>query len=139
MGAKTTKDIAEWVCRSGYQDFNQELVDYTKNMALSHLGMTVAGSTMPFGKIALEYVKGQNCPAEAGVLGGGFQTLAEYAALANGSFPIPRNWRMTVFQRGSTPVVVGPPYLLWVRNLIYRVKKLSKLTFWGMKWAQGLV
>jgi|TARA_B100001971_G_scaffold46263_1_gene41257 2-methylcitrate dehydratase PrpD len=85
MGAKTTKDIAEWVCRSGYQDFNQELVDYTKNMALSHLGMTVAGSTMPFGKIALEYVKGQNCPAEAGVLGGGFQTLAEYAALANGS------------------------------------------------------
>jgi len=85
MGAKTTKEIAEWVCRGGYQDFSQEMVDYAKLMALSHLGMTVAGSTMPFGKIATQYVKDQNCPAEAGVLGGGFRTSAEYSALANGS------------------------------------------------------
>jgi 2-methylcitrate dehydratase PrpD len=47
--------------------------------------MTVAGATMPFGKIAIKYVKDQNCPEEAGVLGGGFRTSAEYAALANGS------------------------------------------------------
>ncbi len=85
MGAKTTKEIAEWVCSTGYQDFSAELIDYSKLMALSHLGMTVAGSAMPFGKIAMKYIKDQNCPAEAGVLGGGFQTSAEYAALANGS------------------------------------------------------
>jgi len=85
MGAKTTKEIAQWVCRSGYQDFGQDLIDYAKNMALSHLGMTVAGTTMPLGKIAMAYVRGRNGSPESGVLGSGFRTLAEYAALANGS------------------------------------------------------
>jgi 2-methylcitrate dehydratase PrpD len=64
---------------------SQELVEYAHVLALSHLGMTVAGSAMPFGNIVMQYVKEYACPAEAGVLGGGFQTLAEYAALANGS------------------------------------------------------
>ena len=85
MGAKTTREIAEWLCQRSYQDFDQELIDYAKLLALSHLGMTVAGSAMPFGKIAIKYVQDQGCPAEAGVLGGGYRTLAEYAALANGS------------------------------------------------------
>jgi 2-methylcitrate dehydratase PrpD len=85
MGAKTTKEIAEWLCQRSYQEFDQELIDYAKLLALSHLGMTVAGSAMPFGKIATTYVKDQGCPEEAGVLGGGYRTLAEYAALANGS------------------------------------------------------
>lgn len=85
MGAKTTKEIAQWLCAGGYQDFSQELIDYTKNMALSHLGMTVAGSAMPLGKIAMEYVRCQDGSVESGVLGSGFQTSVEYAALANGS------------------------------------------------------
>jgi len=85
MGAKTTREIAEWVCRGGYQDFSREMVDYVKLMALSHLGMTVAGSVMPFGKIAAQYAKDQNGPADAGVLGAGFRTSIEHAALANGS------------------------------------------------------
>ena len=66
MGAKTTREIAEWICRSGYEDFSREMVDYAKLMALSHLGMTVADSAMPFGKIAIQYVKEQNCPANRG-------------------------------------------------------------------------
>ena len=85
MGAKTTKKIAEWICNTGYKDFTPELIEYAKMLALSHLGMTVAGSVMPFGKIVLKYVKDYGCSGEAGVLGGGFRTLAEYAALANGS------------------------------------------------------
>jgi len=85
MGAKTTREIAEWICRSGYADFPSELIDYSKVLALSHLGMTVAGSAMPFGKIVMQYVKECGCPEQAGVLGAGFKTLPEYAALANGS------------------------------------------------------
>lgn len=85
MGYKTTKEIAEWLHSMGYKDFSPDLVNYTKILALSHLGMTVAGSTMPFGKIVSRYIKDYGCPAEAGVIGGGFRTLAEYAALANGS------------------------------------------------------
>jgi 2-methylcitrate dehydratase PrpD len=85
MGAKTTREIAEWICGTGYKDFSSALVNYTKILALSHLGMTVAGSVMPFGKIVISYTKEYGCPGEAGVIGGGFRTLAEYAALANGS------------------------------------------------------
>lgn len=85
MGARTTREIAEWLCRGKYTDFSPELVNYTKGLALSHLGMTVAGATMPFGKIVIKYVKDYACPGEAGVVGGGVRTLAEYAALANGS------------------------------------------------------
>lgn len=85
MGAKTTKEIAEWVCKTKYDDFGSEVVDYAKKLALSHLGMNVAGSTMSFGKIAMQYVKDYSCSAEAGVVGGGFRTLAEYATVANGA------------------------------------------------------
>ena len=85
MGIKTTKEIARWVCSTGYKDFSSDLVSYAKTLALSHLGMTVAGSAMPFGKMVIKYTKEYGCPDEAGVLGGGFRTLAEYAALANGS------------------------------------------------------
>lgn len=85
MGAKTTKEIAEWVHNTGYESFDSDLINYTKILALSHLGMTVAGTAMPFGKILLQYVKDYECSPEAGVMGGGFRTLAEYAALANGA------------------------------------------------------
>jgi 2-methylcitrate dehydratase PrpD len=85
MGAKTTRQIAEWVCKNNYEDIGAEVIDYTKLLALSHLGMTAAGTVMPFGKIILEYTKNNACKEEAGVIGGEFRTSAEYAALANGS------------------------------------------------------
>ena len=85
MRAKTTREIAEWVNRTGYKDFDSDVIEYAMLMALSHLGMTVAGTSMPFGKIVLRYLKDYDCSPEAGVMGGGFRTLAEYAALANGT------------------------------------------------------
>jgi len=85
MGAKRTREIAEWVSKLNYKDIPSEVTDYAKLLALSHLGMTLAGSVMPFGKIVIEYTKDSVCKEEAGVTGGGFRTSAEYAALANGS------------------------------------------------------
>ena len=85
MSAKTTKEIAEWVFRTKFEDLGSEVVAYAKSLALSFLGMAVAGSTIPFGRIVIRYVKEYGCPGEAGVIGAGFRTLAEYAALANGS------------------------------------------------------
>ena len=85
MGAKTTKEIAQWVCRTGYDDIASEVISYAKSLALSHLGMTLAGSTMPFGKIAINYAKAQRCAAEAGVMGAGFRTSVEMASIANGT------------------------------------------------------
>ncbi len=85
MGAKTTRQIAEWICKNSYKDIGPEVIDYAKLMALSHLGMTAAGAVMPFGKIVIQYTKNNAGKEEAGVIGGGFRTSSEYAALANGS------------------------------------------------------
>ena len=85
MGAKTTKEISQWVCRTGYKDIDPEVITYAKSLALSHLGMTLAGSTMSFGKIAIEYARDQRSVPEAGVLGAGFRTSVELASIANGT------------------------------------------------------
>jgi 2-methylcitrate dehydratase PrpD len=86
MGVKTTQEIAAWLHRMSYSDLDADLIDYAKLLALSHLGMTAAGAAMPFGQIVNKYVRELKCPAEAGVIGGGFRTLTEYASLANGAF-----------------------------------------------------
>jgi len=85
MGARTTKEIAQWVCSKGYDDIDSEVIRYAKSLALSHLGMTLAGSTMPFGKIAINYAMEQQCVPEAGVFGAGFRTSVEVASIVNGT------------------------------------------------------
>ena len=85
MGAKTTAEIARWMCGTSYKDLPSEVVSYTKLLALSHLGMTVAGSTLANGGRVVDYVRALGGAQEAGVLGAGFRAPAEYAALANGN------------------------------------------------------
>jgi 2-methylcitrate dehydratase PrpD len=87
MGAKTTIEIAEWVCKTGYNDFgfNSNDIKYINGLALSHIGMALAGSTMTFGKMVIDYAKEFNSSADAGVINGGFLCSTEYAALANGA------------------------------------------------------
>jgi len=85
MGAKSTKEIARFVCNTGYKDFPSEVVNLTKSLCLRQLGATLAGSALPPGKIIIEYVKNQKATPDAGILGAGFRTSAEYAAFANGT------------------------------------------------------
>jgi len=87
MTAKTTKEIAEWVCKTGYDnfEFNANDIQYINGLALGHIGMAIAGSTMDFGKMVIDYAKEFNAHADAGVINGGFLCSAEYAALANGA------------------------------------------------------
>lgn len=85
MGVKTTRGIAEFVCATRFGDLPREVIEYSKVLALSHVGMTIAGSTMDFGEKVIRHVKGKAAKAEAGVFGAGFQTTTDYAALANGN------------------------------------------------------
>jgi len=85
MGAKTTKEIAEFVCKTGYQDLPSEVVAYSRVLALSHLGMNIAGSTMDCGRMVTDYIKAKGGRPDAGVFGAGFRTCVDYAALANGN------------------------------------------------------
>ncbi len=81
----TTREIAEFANKTIFGDFDSGLVKHVKNVLLSGVGMTLAGVSTGTGKVVLSYVRGCTAPQEAGVLGAGFRTSAEYAALANGT------------------------------------------------------
>jgi 2-methylcitrate dehydratase PrpD len=81
----TTRDIAEFAHKTTFDDFDTALVKHAKNVLLSGVGMTMAGVSTGAGKAVLSYIKECAAAQEAGVLGAGFRTSAEYAALANGT------------------------------------------------------
>lgn len=81
----TTRDIAEFAYKTTFNDFDSDLVKHVKNVLLSGVGMTLAGVNTGAGKAVISYVKECAAPQEAGVLGAGFRTSVEYAALANGT------------------------------------------------------
>jgi len=83
MGA--TKELAEFTCNTTYNDFDTEVIKHTKNLCLSGIGMTIAGVPMRTSQGIICYVKGIGAAPEAGVMGAGFRTSIEYAALANGT------------------------------------------------------
>jgi len=83
VGAKTTQEIAEFVCDLQYSQLPPELVSHINNLAMGYLGMTLAGSVLPNGQIVTKYAKAQGAAPAAGVSGGGFRTSAEQAALVN--------------------------------------------------------
>ncbi|RQT14951.1 MmgE/PrpD family protein [Burkholderia contaminans] len=81
----TTRQIAEFACRTTFDDFDEDVVRHVKHVLLSGLGMTVAGVHTSAGKAVLAYVKECAAPEEVGVLGAGFRTSVEYATIANGT------------------------------------------------------
>lgn len=80
-----TRDVAEFATTASFDDFDPNLVAHVKNVLLSGVGMTLAGVESGTGKAVLNYVKECSAPEEAGVIGAGFRTSVEYAALANGT------------------------------------------------------
>ncbi len=110
MGVKTTIEIAEWVCKTKYNDFGFSADDlqYVKGLALSHFGMNIAGSTMLFGKKVIEYTKEFSAAADAGVVNGGYLCSMEYAALANGAAAHTteledNSWPESIYSCGAWP------------------------------------
>ena len=80
-----TKEIAEWVCNVQFSDLSPALTKKTKDLCLSGLSMTAAGVPMTQSQAIINYVKGCGHPEEAGVIGAGLRTSAEYAAMVNGT------------------------------------------------------
>ena len=83
MGATTTRDIAEFVRATSLSDVPSEVVQYTKLLGLSHVGMNLAGTKMKVGQTIIKYVQSKGGHAEAGVFGAGFRAPVEYATIAN--------------------------------------------------------
>jgi len=79
------RQLAEFVVDNKYKDFDLATVKHTKKLCLSEIGMSLAGTKIPDGQAAINYIKEYGAPAEVGVMGAGVRTSAELAALANGT------------------------------------------------------
>jgi 2-methylcitrate dehydratase PrpD len=79
------RQLAEFVVDNKYKDFDLATVKHTKNLCLSEIGMALAGTKIPDGQAAINYIKEYGAPAEVGVMGAGIRTSAELAVLANGT------------------------------------------------------
>jgi len=80
---KTTEDMARYVHETGYADIDRSVIERAKNLALSSLGSAVLGANMAVTRLLADYVRGADARQEAGVIGHGFRTSAEWAAAMN--------------------------------------------------------
>jgi 2-methylcitrate dehydratase PrpD len=81
---KTTDTIAQFITDTCFDDIPANVIGEAKKVLLDCIGITVAGSLEPAGKIITEFVKERGGRPEASVVRGGFKTSVLEAALANG-------------------------------------------------------
>jgi len=79
------KNIATFVVESQYDNLPEGIVSQVKNALLDTLGVAIAGSLEPAGKIITGFVSKMGGNPVASVIGGNFCTSSPFAALANGT------------------------------------------------------
>ena len=84
MSANPTLAIANYVCERRYEDFPEQAIDNAKRAILDTIGVMFAGSRHKVGQIISDYARASGAVGPATVVGQGFQTSPELAALANG-------------------------------------------------------
>lgn len=75
--------IATYVSETGYADFEPSAIERTKDLCLSSIGSAVLGARMEVPAVLADYVRSMGGLSQAGVIGFGFSTSAELAAMMN--------------------------------------------------------
>jgi 2-methylcitrate dehydratase PrpD len=83
MGA--TKQLAEYLINTKYDDLPKEAVDRAKELILNFLGVAMDGSKAEVSQIVMKRVKSMEAKAEASVIGGDYKTTTALAAYVNGT------------------------------------------------------
>ncbi|MFC2022120.1 MmgE/PrpD family protein [Chloroflexota bacterium] len=78
-----TKELAAFVAETPSQHIPTEAIQAAKPLVLDTLGISLAASVAPVGKIAIRHVRELAGKAEASIIGGGMKTSAPEAAFAN--------------------------------------------------------
>jgi 2-methylcitrate dehydratase PrpD len=79
-----TEQVAQHVDRLSWEEIPDEVVAKAKDIVLDALGCQLACSTLPHGRIAIEYARRQQGRPDSTVIGTDFKTSPEHAALVNG-------------------------------------------------------
>jgi 2-methylcitrate dehydratase PrpD len=80
-----TKAICSFVVETRSADIPPAALESAKLLILDTIGITLAASSLPIGKIITQYVADANGRRVATVLGGGLKATPSMAALANGT------------------------------------------------------
>jgi len=80
-----TKPLTQFIVKTDYQRLPPDAVAAAKRSILDCVGVTVAGSLEPAGRLVANLVKKMRCAPKATVVGAGFRTSSDNAALANGT------------------------------------------------------
>ncbi|MFH1652018.1 MAG: MmgE/PrpD family protein [Chloroflexota bacterium] len=80
-----TAKLAEFISGTRYESIPSGVVKTARDALIDWLGVTLAGSQEPGAGIMAGYARKLQCAGEASVIGHGFRTSAELAALANGT------------------------------------------------------
>jgi len=81
----STEKVAEFIASVKHDDTPANAILVAKNALLDWLGVSIAGSKEPGARIVAEYIRKSESRKEASVIGHGFKTTAEFAALVNGN------------------------------------------------------
>lgn len=82
---KTEERMAQWIVETSLETIPPEAVRVVEEAVFDQVGVTLAGSVQPVGKIILDYGREAGGTPEASVIGGGFKTSVAQAALLNGT------------------------------------------------------
>lgn len=82
---QTTQAVAAQVCATNYRDLPENVVSYTKTLALSALGAMIAGASRVSGRIMTRFVERAGGSPHAAVMGTSLRTNVETAAMVNAS------------------------------------------------------
>ncbi|QHE84304.1 MmgE/PrpD family protein [Hydrogenophaga sp. BPS33] len=78
-----TERVADYLFKTGWDDFHPDVHHKAKTLSVSALGMAVAGSRIHAGEVLARYARDAGGTPRSGVIGAGFSTTAEMAALVN--------------------------------------------------------
>jgi 2-methylcitrate dehydratase PrpD len=80
---RTTRQLADYVSATSYHDIDAVVIERAKDLSLRGLGSAARGAQMVVSRLMVDYVRTQGAPAEAAVIGHGFRTSAQWAAVLN--------------------------------------------------------
>lgn len=83
---EVTKDLATFITDTKLEKIPLPVQEKAIQAILDCLGVTLAGSKSPAGKIITDFIKSEGGKAQVSVFGKRFKTTAQLAALANGTF-----------------------------------------------------
>lgn len=81
-----TRKFVNWILDASFKDFDEATVKYTKTLLLKTIAGMVAGANEPIGKNLINYLSSIGGSPDATIIGGGFKSTVENAALTLGTF-----------------------------------------------------